>query len=106
MTEPTAHPYLKPPWAARTIGARMARLFRPSVVTVLSVPGRRTGRWRSASVAVLEYEQQRYLLSAYGDTEWSRNLRSAGRCRLSGRGRTETVDVVEVPVHDRAPLIV
>jgi deazaflavin-dependent oxidoreductase (nitroreductase family) len=98
-------PYLKPPWPARTIGARMARLFRPSVVTVLSVRGRTTGRWRSVSVAVLAHEGQRYLLSAYGDTEWSRNLRAAGAGRLRNRRRVETINVSEVPVPERAPLM-
>jgi deazaflavin-dependent oxidoreductase (nitroreductase family) len=98
-------PYLKPPWVARTVGARMARLFRPSVVTVLSVRGRRTGQWHSVSVAVLEHEGQRYLLSAYGDTEWSRNLRAAGAGRLRRRRQVEIVKVAEVPVAGRAPVM-
>jgi deazaflavin-dependent oxidoreductase (nitroreductase family) len=100
-----ARPYLKPPWPTRTIGARLARLFRPSVVSVLSVPGRSSGTWRSVSVAVLPHAGDRYVISAYGDTEWSRNLRAAGRARLRQHGRTDTVQAVEVPVAERPPLL-
>jgi hypothetical protein len=32
--------YIKPPWAARVIGTRLARLFKPQIVQVLSVRGR------------------------------------------------------------------
>ncbi|MFJ8925711.1 MULTISPECIES: hypothetical protein [unclassified Streptomyces] len=46
--------YLRPPWAARVIGGRMARLVKPKVVSLLSVPGRTTGAWRSTPVAVLD----------------------------------------------------
>jgi hypothetical protein len=101
----TSKAYLRPPWAARAIGGRMARLFRPSVVRLLSVPGRTTGRWRSVPVVVLEHDGHRYLLAAYGDTEWSRNLRAAGFGRLGGRGPVEEFTTTEVPVEQRPPLI-
>ena len=42
MTEPK---YLPPPWGARVIGNRMARLFARNVLSMLSVRGRRTGNW-------------------------------------------------------------
>jgi hypothetical protein len=101
----TSKTYLRPPWAARAIGGRMARLFRPSIVRLLSVPGRTTGRWRSVPVVVLEHDGHRYLMAAYGDTEWSRNLRAAGIGRLSGRGLVEEFTTIEVPAEQRPPLI-
>jgi deazaflavin-dependent oxidoreductase (nitroreductase family) len=97
--------YIRPPWMARVIGNRMARLFRPSLVCQLSVRGRRTGRWRFVNVVVLEHEGERYLLAAFGNTEWSRNLRATGTGRLKRRGRVEQVAVVEVPPQERAPLM-
>jgi deazaflavin-dependent oxidoreductase (nitroreductase family) len=97
--------YVKPPWAARVVGARLARLFKPKIVQVLSVPGRRSGEWRTVSVAVLTHDGQEYLLSAYGQTDWSRNLRASGRARLSRRGSTEEIAVEEVPADDLPPLI-
>jgi hypothetical protein len=92
----TTRQYLRPPWAARVIGAHMARLFKPRVVSVLSVPGRATGVWHSVPVAVLPHGGREYLLAAYGDTEWSRNLRASGTGRLSRRGRVERFTAVEV----------
>jgi len=97
--------YIRPPWGARVIGARMARLFKPSVVSLLSVPGRTTGKWRSNPVAVLEHDGERYLVGAYGHTEWSRNLRAAGHGRLTAKGHTVDFTAVEVPAVQVPPLI-
>jgi deazaflavin-dependent oxidoreductase (nitroreductase family) len=83
----------------------MARLFKPKIVSVLSVPGRRSGEWRAVSVAVLTHRGQDFLLSAYGQTDWSRNLRASGRARLSRRRRTEEITVEEVQADDLPPLI-
>jgi len=83
----------------------MARLFKPSMVSLLSVPGRTTGEWRSNSVVVLDHDGGRYLVSAYGDTEWSRNLRAAGHGRLKQKGRTEEFTAVEVPTEQLPALL-
>jgi deazaflavin-dependent oxidoreductase (nitroreductase family) len=97
--------YIRPPWIARVMGSRMARLFKPDVVSLLSVRGRRSGHWHDAAVAVLAYNEQRYLLAAYGDTEWSRNLREAGAGRLTRRGGTEEFTAEVVPPEEVPPLI-
>jgi deazaflavin-dependent oxidoreductase (nitroreductase family) len=103
MTEPR---YLRPPWGARVIGNRMARLFARRVLSMLAVRGRSTGQWRSVPVAVLEHEGQRYLLAPRGNTEWSRNLRAAaGAGRLTRGRRTEEFEAVEVPADERPALI-
>lgn len=100
----TGRTYRKPPWAARTIGARLAARFNPSV-SRLSVPGRATGRWHTVSVAVLEHDGQRYLLAAAGDTDWSLNLRASGHARLENKGHVEDLTATEVPVEERPALI-
>jgi deazaflavin-dependent oxidoreductase (nitroreductase family) len=97
--------YLPPPWGAKVIGNRMARLFARDVLSMLSVRGRRTGNWRSVPVAVLEFEDQRYLVSPRGNTDWVRNLRAAGTARLKRRGKTEQFEAVEVPTAERPRLI-
>lgn len=98
-------PYLRPPWGARVIGNRMARLFARSVLSTLSVRGRKSGQWRKVPVAVLERDGERYLIAPRGQTDWSRNLRAAGSGRLARKGRVEEFDAVEVPVAERPPLI-
>jgi hypothetical protein len=97
--------YRKPPWAARVIGGRMARLLKPSIVSRLEVPGRVSGRWHSTVVAVLAVDGEEYLLAAYGDTEWSRNLRSSGHGRLRRHGRVDEFTAQEVPA-ERLPDLV
>lgn len=97
--------YLRPPWPARVIGNRMAKIFARSVLSTLAVRGRKTGRWRKVPVAVLDHGGQRYLIAPRGQTDWSRNLRAAGSGRLARKGRIEEFDAVEVPVTERPPLI-
>jgi deazaflavin-dependent oxidoreductase (nitroreductase family) len=101
MTKPS---YRKPPWFLRAIGNRLAPLNR-DMVSILSVPGRKSGQLRSTPVVVLEHEGERYLLTPYGDTEWVRNLRAAGTGRLKQHGRVEEFAATEVPAEQRPPII-
>jgi deazaflavin-dependent oxidoreductase (nitroreductase family) len=97
--------YLKPPWMQRHVGNRMAPLFRPSLISKLSVRGRRTGRWHTVPVAVLEHTGERYLVSYRGESDWARNLRASRHGRLRRRGQIEEIDVVEVSADECAPLL-
>jgi deazaflavin-dependent oxidoreductase (nitroreductase family) len=97
--------YLRPPWFARVAGNRMAALFRPAVVSRLSVRGRRSGRWHTVPVAVLDHHQGRYLLAPRGETDWVLNLRASAEGRLRTSGGVEEITVAEVPVAERAGLI-
>jgi deazaflavin-dependent oxidoreductase (nitroreductase family) len=55
--------------------------------TVLTVRGRSSGEPRTAPVAIVEVDGRRYVIGAYGDVHWVRNLRAAGEgvVRLHGR---------------------
>ena len=97
--------YLRPPWGQRHIANRLVPLLRPSLVSRLTVPGRRTGRPRTVPVAVLEHGGERYLVSYRGESDWVRNLRASGRGTLRSRGRSEEFTAVEVPVEERPPLL-
>ncbi len=97
--------YLKPPWMQRHVGNRLAPLFQPSMISKLSVPGRRSGRWHAVPVAVLDHEGERYLVSYRGESDWTRNLRASMRGRLTRKGEVEEITVVEVPVAERKPLL-
>jgi deazaflavin-dependent oxidoreductase (nitroreductase family) len=89
----------------RHIGNRLAWLFGRSRLSKLSVIGRRSGRWRTTPVAVLDYEGERYLVSYRGESEWVRNFRASGRGRLRHKGAVEEITVSEVPVDERAPML-
>jgi deazaflavin-dependent oxidoreductase (nitroreductase family) len=97
--------YLKPPWGQRHIGNRLAPLFQRKLISKLSVRGRRSGRWHTVPVAVLDHDGQRYLISYRGASEWARNLEASHTGRLAQRGRVEEITVEEVPVEERAPLL-
>jgi deazaflavin-dependent oxidoreductase (nitroreductase family) len=97
--------YIKPPWGQTHIGNRLAPLFQPKLVSKLSVRGRRTGRWRTTPIAVLDYDGERYLVSYRGESHWVRNLRASHTGRLRKRGQVEEIAVEEVPVAERPPLL-
>ncbi len=97
--------YLKPPRMQRNVGNRLAPMFRPSLVWKLSVPGRRSGRWHTLPIVVLDHDGERYLVSVRGQSDWVLDLRASHSGRLTKRGHVEEITVVEVPIPDRAPLI-
>jgi hypothetical protein len=49
--------------------------------------------------------QSRYLVSPYGESDWVRNLRTAGQGELSSKGQTEVFHASEIPVEERADII-
>lgn len=97
--------YLKPPWMQKNVGNRLAPLFRPSLVWKLSAPGRRSGRWHTWPIVVLDLDGGRYLVSIRGESDWALDLRAAHRGRLIRRGIAEEITVAEVPVADRGPVL-
>jgi deazaflavin-dependent oxidoreductase (nitroreductase family) len=97
--------YIKPPWMQRHVGNRMSVLFRPSLISKLSVRGRRSGRWHTTPVAVLEHNGERYLVSYRGASDWARNLEASHAARLTQPSRAEDIEVVDVPVAERDALL-
>ena len=63
---------------------------------VLEVRGRRSGQVRTNPVNVLTVDGARYLVAPRGTTEWVRNVRVAGTCRLRVGRRVEQVSVAEL----------
>jgi deazaflavin-dependent oxidoreductase (nitroreductase family) len=73
--------------------------------TLVTVPGRKTGRPHSTPITVVELDGQRYLQSPFGNVNWVRNLRAAGTATLSWGRRHETVSVTELTAEQAAPVI-
>jgi len=59
----------------------------------------------SAWIFVVEVGHSRYLVSPYGESDWVRNLRTAGQGELSSKGQTEVFHASEVPVDERGDII-
>ena len=86
--------------ASNPLSRRLLRLGTPMGPNVLlTVRGRTSGLPRSAAVAVVEADGRRYVIGAYGDVQWTRNLRAAGAAEIQVRGRSEAVTAREL---DRA----
>jgi deazaflavin-dependent oxidoreductase (nitroreductase family) len=97
--------YLKPPAVTRHLVNPLLSRIRPRGVATLTVLGRSSGRPRTVPVIPVEVGGVRYLVSPYGQSEWVRNLRTAGTGQLRGKATAETFRAVELPVADRAPVI-
>ncbi len=63
---------------------------------LLTVRGRTSGLPRSAPVAIAEFEGRRWIIAAYGDVQWVRNLRTAGEGEIRHGGRSEQVRTTEL----------
>jgi deazaflavin-dependent oxidoreductase (nitroreductase family) len=72
---------------------------------LLSHRGRRTGRLYQTPVALVESDGARWLVAAFGETDWVRNVRAAGTVQLQAGLRTRTFDAQELPAKDAAPIL-
>ena len=97
--------YLKPPALTRHLANPLAMRLNGRGVAVLTVVGRCTGVPHKVPVTPVEVAGSRYLVPPYGESEWVRNLRTAGKGELSYKGRVEEFQAVEVPVDARGPVI-
>jgi deazaflavin-dependent oxidoreductase (nitroreductase family) len=59
--------------------------------SLLTVRGRKTGVPRSTPVALVEVGGRRWIVGTFGETNWVRNLRVAGRGTVSVGSRSEEV---------------
>jgi deazaflavin-dependent oxidoreductase (nitroreductase family) len=93
-------PMDRPPTIVRLVDPIARRLLRAGVPmggnVLLTVRGRRSGEPRSAGVALVEIGERRWVISAYGQTHWVRNLRAAGEAELRVRGHARRVAAREL----------
>jgi len=73
---------------------RVGMPMGPNVL--LRVRGRISGEPRTAPVAVIETDGRRFVIGAYGDVQWVRNLRAAGEAELQVDGRFERMTAIEL----------
>jgi deazaflavin-dependent oxidoreductase (nitroreductase family) len=64
--------------------------------TLLTVRGRTSGVPRSAPVAIMNVAGRRYVIGAYGDVQWVRNLRAAGQGTILEHGHDVAVTAREL----------
>ncbi|MET7925302.1 nitroreductase family deazaflavin-dependent oxidoreductase [Streptomyces sp. NPDC005349] len=72
---------------------------------ILTVNGRKSGRPYSTPVDVMSAGGERWLVAAYGVSNWVRNARVAGEVGLSRGGRSQKLRVVELGPEESVPVL-
>jgi deazaflavin-dependent oxidoreductase (nitroreductase family) len=68
---------------------------------LITVRGRKSGLPRTTPVAIIEVSGRRWIWSPFGEEQWVRNLRAAGRASVTKRGRKEEVSATELDPTER-----
>ena len=63
---------------------------------LLTVRGRASGVARTTPLAIIEVDGRRWIWSPWGEVQWVRNLRAAGRATIEVRRQTQDVIATEL----------
>ncbi|MBC7869781.1 MAG: nitroreductase family deazaflavin-dependent oxidoreductase [Chitinophagaceae bacterium] len=99
-----------PNWIARMMNDAWRTVASLGITSnymeTLEVVGRKSGRIISFPVVIALVDGQRYLVSMLGeDVQWVHNVRAAGGSAVLHSGSREGVQLEEVPVDQRAPIL-
>jgi hypothetical protein len=72
---------------------------------LLAVPGRMSGQLRTTPVSPLMVEGERYIIAGLEEADWVKNARVAGWGILARGREQERVNLVELPLQKRAPVL-
>ena len=68
---------------------------------LVTIRGRTSGVPRTAAIAVVEVTGRRWVWAPWGEVNWVRNLRAAGRATIRHRNRDEEVRATELDQTER-----
>jgi deazaflavin-dependent oxidoreductase (nitroreductase family) len=93
------------PWWVTFFGPLTRRMLATRIPLgfngLLTVPGRNSGVPRTTPLAIIDVAGRRWVWSPWGDVNWVRNLRAAGRATITVRGRKDEVTAVELGPEER-----
>jgi deazaflavin-dependent oxidoreductase (nitroreductase family) len=100
----------RPNWLAKFMNNTSALVASTGItgtlMITLEVTGRKSGRTVSLPLVTAVVGGQRYLVSMLGDNvQWVLNVRAAGGQAVIVSGRREAVQLDEIPVEQRAPIL-
>lgn len=100
-TSPSGHA----PRHVRLFGRFLELLLKAGVPLgynrLVTIRGRKSGLPRTTAIAVLEVSGRRWVWAPWGDVQWVRNLRAAGRATIAVHGRDEEVRSTELDPTER-----
>jgi deazaflavin-dependent oxidoreductase (nitroreductase family) len=101
-------PYRKSLWR-RALNALVRPLANAGLAGprthLLTVPGRTTGKPWSTPVSIVRSGDERWLVAPYGDRNWVKNARAAGRVELRRGRRRERLVVEELQPAEAVPVL-
>ena len=68
---------------------------------LVTIRGWKSGLPSTTPLAVIQVGGRRWVWSPWGESQWVRNLRAAGRATITQRGRTEEVTATELDPAER-----
>jgi F420H(2)-dependent quinone reductase len=100
----------RPNWIAKILGSAWATIAASGITSnyleTLEVIGRKSGRIIALPVVIALFDNQRYLVSMLGDqAQWVLNVRAAAGRAVMHSGRRTTVQLENVPIDQRAPIL-
>ena len=100
----------RPGWIAQLLNRSWATIVSlglgGDLYVTLEMRGRKSGKLVSLPLVVAMVDGQRYLVSMLGeDVHWVKNVRAADGKVVLKHGHRENVQLDEVPVDQRAPII-
>jgi deazaflavin-dependent oxidoreductase (nitroreductase family) len=72
---------------------------------LLTHRGRKSGKIYTTPVALVQQDGTRWLVSAFGEVNWIKNIRAAGSAQLGSGRRAEIVEFVELEILEAAPIL-
>ena len=94
-----------PRWMVGLNRAFLRRGLKVGSQHLLTVQGRASGIPRSTPISVVTLDGRRYIVAAFAEADWVRNVRAAGAGSLARGKRSEAVGLVEVPDAERDPIL-
>lgn len=92
-------------WFNRRVAPWITALGLTSGSVTLEVRGRRSGKPIRISVTRVRHDGKQYLVALYRESQWARNVRAAGGAATIISRRRISVQLVEIPVEARAPVL-
>jgi hypothetical protein len=97
--------YLKPPAVTRKLFNPLAMRLGIGGSATLAVARRSSGTTQQVPVIPIDHGGARYVVSTRGESQWVKNVRSAGTVELRERGRSQRFTAVEIAVAERSPVL-
>src|ERR1043166_10055050 len=93
-------PAMPPGWVFKFFNPITRFLLAPGVPLgpngLITIRGQRSGLPRTTPVAIIEVSGRRWVWAPFGEVQWVRNLRAAGRATIAVRRRQEAVRATEL----------